>query len=668
MTDNSRVRVSIVGVVIVALFCSLVARLWFLQMGPEQELKARAIALSTREVQTPSPRGQIKDRNGVVLARDRAAWAVTLERDLKKDEHEAVIGRLSELLKVEGLELEAAFTSPRQSPLLPAVIRLDVPLEQRLAIQERPDSFPGVGVQLLTVRSYPTAFEKQQPALASHVLGYVGEVNEEQLKELKKRGYKAGDLIGRDGVEAAFESTLRGTPTITRFEVDPRGQQVGPSTVVQPGSVGNDVTLTLDVNVQLAAERALDAGIQRARSMKDEDASDLGFHNYRATAGAVVVLDARDGSVVAMASNPSFEPQKWVGGVSQADFDFLQNKDSHNPLVNRATQGQYLPGSTFKLVGATAQTRYGFRGPWTPYDDEGRIIVGTDTRSFANDGNRANGVIDLSEALTLSSDTYFYSDGLDFYNAWEAGDKERGLGMQAEARMYGFGAKTGIEIAETDGRVPDPEWKKAFAEANYKDKAQRDDFGSWYPGDQVNFAVGQGGLAVTPLQLADAYGAFLNNGTLWKPHIGLNTTDPGGKVLTAAQPTAIRNIPFDPLVHSRMLEGFRGAVQNEKGTAYQAFAGFPHEAVGPGGVAGKTGTAQAGNDEPKTFEEYTGPTSWFAGMFPAAPAPGQPQYVVVAVVEEGGYGARIAAPIARSVIESMNNLPVSEIRQVQARD
>src|SRR5262245_45604240 len=214
MTDNSRVRVTIVGVVIVALFCSLVARLWFLQMGPEQKLRAEAIALSTRKIQTQTPRGRILDRNGVVLAQDRAAWALTIDRSLKPARRQQVIGQLSELLGVKESDLQAAYDSPRQSPLLPAVVKLDVPLEQRLAILERPDDYPGVHVALLTVREYPEAEKLHDPTLASQVLGYVGEINREQLDKLKSKGYQAGELIGRDGVEAAYESVLRGTPEI----------------------------------------------------------------------------------------------------------------------------------------------------------------------------------------------------------------------------------------------------------------------------------------------------------------------------------------------------------------------------------------------------------------------------------------------------------------------
>ena len=313
MSDNSRVRVSIVGVVIVALFSSLVARLWFLQMGPEQKLKAEAIALSTRKIQTQSPRGRILDRRGVVLAQDRAAWALTVDRTTTGTRSDAervrVFGQLSELLSVKQETLQAAYDSPRQSPLVPAIIALDVQLDKRLAILEHQDDYPGVHVELLTVREYPEAEKLHDPTLAAQVLGYVGEIGKEQLKPLKREGYQPGDLIGRDGVEAAYESVLRGTPEIRTVEVDPTQRQIGPDTIVQPGSVGDDVQLTIDAGVQHAAELALQQGIDAARTRQDKTTAATGYTTLKAPAGAVVVLDVRSGAVVAMASNPAFPPR-----------------------------------------------------------------------------------------------------------------------------------------------------------------------------------------------------------------------------------------------------------------------------------------------------------------------------------------------------------------------
>src|SRR3954471_22577998 len=275
MSDNSRVRVTMIGVVIVALFSALVARLWFLQMGPDAKLAAKLPIRTTRQIQTDSPRGRIFDRTGrIVLAQDKVAWAVTVDRDLPPRTRKRVIGQLSELLGVTVDKLQGSFDSKRQSVLKPAVGALDVSQEKRLAILERQEDFPGVGVTQLWVRTYPAAEQLHDPTLAAQVLGFVGEIDDKQLKQLKHRGYLAGDDVGKDGVEAAYESVLRGKPTIETVEVDPTGKQVGEAVKVVPGSVGHDVYLTLDARIQKASEDALADGITAARTQQDDSIKD----------------------------------------------------------------------------------------------------------------------------------------------------------------------------------------------------------------------------------------------------------------------------------------------------------------------------------------------------------------------------------------------------------
>lgn len=655
MSDNSRIRVSIVGVVIVALFCSLVARLWFLQMGPEQKLKAEAIALSTRRVATPSARGRILDRNGVVLAQDRIAWAVTVDRNMKKAARTRVLGQLSEQLGIPQKTLQERFDSPRQSPLKPAVVALDLSVDDRLAILQRQDEYPGVHVEQLSVRSYPEAQKLNDPTLAAHVLGYVGEISDEQLKKYKAKGYQLGDIIGREGVESAYEQYLHGRPEIDTVQVDPTGRQIGAPIDVQRGSVGDDVYLTIDADIQHAAEQALQGGIDFAHTLHDNTKTGQPNAKLAAPAGSVVVLDARDGSVVAMASNPAFPPDNWVGGLKQSDADMLNNPASHTPLLNRATEGQYAPGSTFKLVSGTALTHYNLRGLYQTYDDTGVVHIGN--QNFFNDNQVSNGPVDLQTALTKSSDTYFYTAGSMFWQAWHNGDLNVGLGLQTEAHLFGFGAKTGVELSELPGTVPDPTWKQKLANAEYKDDAQkRHEYGLWEPGDDVHIATGQGGLNVTPLQLADAYGAFANDGTLWTPHVGMKVVDSTGATVNTIKPKALGTVPLDPTVRQVMVTGFKNVTQDPTGTAYFAFQGFPQSSI-PGGVAGKTGTAQV---------DGKAPTSVFASFFPAD----APQYVVIAMVEEGGHGAQIAAPIVRQIIEHIVNpkAPPTPISQVSGND
>jgi penicillin-binding protein 2 len=652
MSDNSRVRVSIVGVVIVALFSALLVRLWFLQMGPEQDLRVQAVVRSTRVVQTEMPRGRILDRFGKVLAQDRVAWAVTIDRDLSTRTRTRVIGQLAELLGAPytAASLQSQYDSPRQSPLKPAIVGLDVDQDHRLAILEHREDFPGVRVQRLTVREYPYVRWDLTHDLGAQVLGYTGEISEEQLDKLRAKGYQEGSSIGRAGVEAAYENVLRGKPRRETVEIDPTGKQVGPPLSVDEGSVGKDVQLTIDANIQEIAERSLQDAITQVRGLQNHDVRDH-FETLKAPAGSVVVLDVRDGSVVALASNPPYDPTQWVGGISQSNFEWLNDPANNKPLVNRATQGQYAPGSTFKLVSSVAMTRFGVRSAFQWINDSGSVTIGADKRVFRNAGGHGNGSVNLQRALTVSSDVYYYTAGNDFWNRWNNGDIQGGLGIQQVAREFGFGEPTGIELDESRGRIPDPDWKKAFADAAYKTEAEKADYGSWHPGDNVNLAVGQGDVLVTPLQLANAYATFANGGTLWTPHVGMSINDSAtGKVVQKVEPKARRTVAIDPTVRDLMLQGFRGAVTDEHGTAAGSFDGFPFDRVG---IAGKTGTAQVAGK---------GDTSLFASFFPA----NNPQYVVVAVVEEAGFGAQTAAPVVRNVIEGMNLMPLTPIHVVDS--
>jgi penicillin-binding protein 2 len=639
MTDNSRVRVAIVGVVIIALFGALLTRLWFLQMGGEEELRFQAVARATRTVQTESPRGRILDRNGVVLVENVAEWVVTVDRQLEDDTRERVLGQLAEVLApaYTSEQLAENFDDLRQTPLKPAIVAVGVPEEARVAILERIEDYPGVRVEKLTVRHYPHG------QLAAHALGYVGEISDEQLESRRDAGYLEGETIGKDGAERAFEQDLRGEPRRERVEVDPRGQVVGPALDVEPGTIGNDVWLTIDANVQASAELALAQGIESARTKQNENIADQRYETLKAPGGAVVVLDVTDGAVVALASYPNYDVSQFVDGISQTEWTGL-NDNPDKPLVNRATQGQYAPGSTFKLVSSVAMTRYGIRGPNEWFTDEGKVVLGKDKREYRNAGSARLGRVKLDGAITRSSDTYYYTAGNEFWQAWNAGDVERGLGLQTTAREFGFGATTGVELDEGRGTVPDPEWKREVANATWPSEELREEHGQWYPADDIFTAVGQGGVSVTPLQLANAYAAFANGGTLYQPHIGIRVTDQQQAVVREVGPVAKGQVEIDPNVRQTMMAGFEGVTADERGTAYAPFAGFPLDIIP---VAGKTGTAQVGAQA-----EGKADTSLFAAFYPV----NAPKYVVVAVVEEAGMGAQTSAPIVRRVIEAMNGI------------
>lgn len=633
MTDSSRVRVSIVGVVVVALFSALVGRLWFLQVGSGAVYVEAARENSVRVVQSESPRGRILDRNGNVLVDNRVLWAVTVSRDLPDDELGTVLGSLSELLAEPVETLRKRYDDPRRSRYKPAVVAVGIPEAARITLRERKDDFPGVDVDELPVRVYPN------DTLAAHVLGYTGQVNEEELEE-REGVYVLGDTIGRAGVERAYEQDLRGEPQRITVEVDPSGNVVGNAIDTDPGSAGHDVVLTIDRDIQRVAEESLLQAIEAARTVQNDDVEDH-FELFKAPAGSVVVLDATDGSVVAMASNPTYAPAEFIGGISQEQWDVLEAEENHHPLTNRATQGAYAPGSTFKPITALAAMQYGLRGEFTPYDDVGYIEV--EGQRFRNAGGAVNGRIDMRPALTFSSDTYFFSLGREFWRIWRHEDQARGLGTQAVSRQFGLGETTGIELGETAGRVPDPGWKEEFARVIHDDPGDQELYGIWYPGDQINMSVGQGDVLVTPLQLANMYVALANNGTLFVPHLGSEVRDAEGNVVRRVEAERVRTITMDPAQRQAVLDGLAGAVR--EGTAAGAFSGFPLDLIP---VAGKTGTAQVSTK---------GDTALFAGFFPTH----QPNYVVVAVVEEAGFGGEVAAPIVRRVIEAMNDLPLSTI-------
>jgi penicillin-binding protein 2 len=636
MTDNSRVRVSIVGVVIVALFCALLSRLWFLQMGAQDNLKVQAVATTTRAVQTEMPRGRILDRNGKVLVDNKAAWAITVSREISVEERERVLGQLAEVVGSPVEDLEARFSDLRQSPLKPAIVAFNVDEPTRVQVLEHIEDYPGVNVVKLTVREYPYSAEIQSPTFAANLLGYVGEIGDQELAKHKDDGYQQGDTIGKAGAERAYESDLRGEPRRETLEVDPRGMPVGAPTHVNPGHIGNDVYLSIDANVQHVAEESLAQGIEGARHLKNANVKDK-YETLKAPAGAVVVQDVRDGSIVALATNPSYDPSQSIDGFSDEEWRKLNDPAAGKPLIDRATQEVYAPGSTFKLVTAIAMQQAGIRSANQTINDNGALDVGD--RDFKNANGNKYGRINLSSALTVSSDVYFYGVGYEMWKRWKANNGDAtGLGIQTAARELGFGAPTGIELDEAKGLVPDPEWKKATAEAapNYTEDEKRD-HATWYPFDMIGPSVGQGAIAVTPLQLANAYSAFANGNTLWTPHIGMQVKDQAGSVVRTVDPKPLAPLNLDQNLRSAMSTGFSGALNNAKGTAHKVFENWQ----GPP-IAGKTGTAQV---------QGKGDTSWFATYFPAD----NPQYVVVVAVEEGGWGASVAAPVARRIAEGMTS-------------
>jgi len=616
--DTTRLRLTTLGVIVVCLFGALFARLWYLQVLDSGRFRLAAQANGVRLVYEPAPRGRILDRKGRVLVDNKLAEILTVDRQTVH-KHPEMLQRLASLLHRSVEDLKLSMADPRYSELAPAPLG-EVDRPTIIYVKEHPQDYPGVAVMKTAVRTYPSG------SLAAHLLGYVGAINDTELAAHRYEGYRLGDEIGKSGIELAYEAALRGRPGVTKLEVDSRGRILGTLGHEDPVQ-GHDVRLTIDLDIQSLAEDSLYRGLLAAQGAYDKQSGT----NYGAPAGAVVVLDPRDGSVLALASWPTYDPNLFVNGIPTDLFRALNDPKADQPLDNRASSGLYAAGSTFKLVTATAALQHGLITPGTPFYDQGFVKVGS--QKFRNSGGAAYGTIDLTAAITVSSDAYFYDLGRRF---WE-GRHPDALSIQDTARAYGLGQRTGIPIGgEPAGRVPDPESRRRLHHL-YPSAFPN---GGWFTGDNMNLAVGQGELAVTPLQLADAYATFANGGTLYQPRVALAIQNQDGTKVADVLPRPVRQVPLAPGDHAAMLAGFEGVVAGGGGTARTAFLGFP---LGRFPIAGKTGTAQVTGKQD---------TSVFTGFAPAD----NPRYAVTVFEEQAGFGARGAAPVARRIFEGIIGL------------
>lgn len=622
---------SIVGVIALALFSALFARLWYLQVAATSEYAAAAQSNSVRVVNEPPIRGRILDAKGRPLVDNRIANVITIDRKLSDEKRRLVVDRLAELLGQPADTIRKKLADPRVSPYTAVPVAVDVTYDQLAYVSEHREDFPGVRAEPLAIRRYP------EGSIAAHVLGYVGEINEAELTAQPPAGhYELGDTIGKAGIELTFESDLRGEPGTDRVEVDAAGRVVRTLSTERP-KPGKDVKLTLDLDVQKVAEDSLVQGLAAAHATQDKSDKKR-FRTLAAPAGSVVVLDATNGSVVAMASYPTYDPNAFSNGIPTPTWEAFNDPASHYPLVDRAVSGQYAPGSTFKLISAMAGLNGQVISENKTIDDRGRYSYPTDPdRYFSNDNNARYGRVSLARAITVSSDVFFYTIGGDLYYK-----QKHGLpladALQDTAREYGFGKVSGIGLPnEATGRVPDAAWKAKV----HTDRPEAFPYPDWLPGDSILSAIGQGDMLVTPIQLANAYATFANGGTLREPRLASEVQIAGGKKIRDLAPInrAIVGTPG----RGTLLTGLTGVAEDEKGTAARVFAGFPK-----GSVAGKTGTAQVQGKQP---------TSLFVGMTPAA----APRYVVLAVIEEGGYGSETAGPIVRRVMQHLNGIPLTDV-------
>ena len=501
LTPQLALRVAVLGVVGLVAFTILFLRLWSLQVLSGDEHLNAAQNNQLRLVRVEAPRGPILDRRGRVVVSNVAGTAVQLwVGALPKEGRFELVQRLARVLNVSTKALAREVDERRFDPLTPITVKTSVGEEQVNYLYEHQAEFPGVEIVQIYLRDYGYA------ALAAQILGYTGEISPEELKRLD--GYRSGDHIGKTGIEAQYDSYLRGRAGLAQMRVDSLGNQTSPIVLRREATPGYALRLTLDMRLQRAAEDALQYGINLAHQNE----------HWAANGGAIVALDPRDGAVLAMASAPTFKPSVFVGRVDPKKLRALYDEGANNPLFNRATAGQYPPGSTWKPVTALAGMQEHVFSPYESLQCTPFATFGLDRQRFRNWNPYVNRPMTLPEALAESCDTYFYEIGNRFY---EGGSESR-VRMQQWARRFGFGGPTGLDIGgEADGLVPTPEWRRKEFDSDW-DRA-------WNPGDSIQLAIGQKDLQVTPLQMAAFYAMLANGGNVVSPYLVSNVEQPGGK-------------------------------------------------------------------------------------------------------------------------------------------
>ncbi|TDE33798.1 penicillin-binding protein 2 [Nonomuraea mesophila] len=647
-----RARLLVLHVLVLTLLVVLAMRLWQVQVVRGQEFVTRATETRTRTVIVPAVRGQILDSSGRPLVRNKTALVVSVDRtrlSRMPDGGVKVLGKLSAVLDRPVAQLQQRITPCGPgiakpcwtgSPYQPVPLDEKVDTREALQILERQEEFPGVTAEIHSVRQYPGG------RAGAQMLGYLQPVTEAELE--KREGLKASfsgvDLVGRDGLEYVYDEALRGKAGLRRVQVDRMGKALGVEEQTTP-IPGDHLVTSIDSRVQNVVEKAL------ARAMKAAPAAD---------GGAGVVLDARSGRVVALASAPGYDPAIWAGGISARGYQWLMSEKSGKPLVSRAINGQFAPGSTFKVSSVTSMLRAGY--PLNgKYSCPGSVMVGG--RAFNNFRGIPLGTLDLHMALVKSCDTIFYQAAFEQYmkDGGRSPKKTPKEVFANVARAFGFGSPTGIDLpGESSGRIPDRAWKKDLwnhtsavncersrkgypeikdrARAEFLKRLALENCTEGFllrPGDAANFSIGQGDVLVTPLQLARAYMALVTDGKVRSPRIGWAQVRPDGKVVKTIDVPVVGKLPLSEK-ERRYIKNALSQVPSD-GTAAGAFAGFPMNKVR---IGGKTGTAEVWGKKD---------TAWFASFAPTQ----NPQYVVVVMISQGGMGGSAAAPAAREIYEGI---------------
>ena len=659
MNQRTRLSMIVIQIMIVSLLMALFGRLFYLQVAAGPKYREAALSIQSRDTIYPATRGLIVDSSGVPLALNRTGLAVTIDRlalDKQSDKGVAVLKKLARLLKLQYRDVyrktrlcgelkvgnrSGCWTGTRYQPI---PITKEANADVALQVVERPDEFPGVDATPIAIRNYPAIVGVN----AAHVLGYVGPLTDSDLAGINGKTYYRSESIGKSGLEIQYDSYLRGIPGIRTVIVD-RKEAItseGQNTNSVPG---DHLVTSLDVRVQAAAESALADAVARSRA-----------NGYRADSGAAVVMDVNTGRIIAMASYPTYDPNMWEKGLTVKQAEAMFSETNGVPALSRPIQGRFAPASTFKAVSIMAAANAGY-DLTKSYSCPANVKVGT--RVFNNFESRAQSTASLKKLLAISCDTVWYQISFD---EWL---RDGGLSPIKNPNDYFFKAadsfqinqKTGIDLpSESAGRLPDRAWKQSWYDANkdfycnYREKAAKSqqtqfllllakenclDGNKVRAGDAVNFSIGQGDTLVTPLKLTQMYAAIANGGTLWQPTIGRAIVKTDGTVLKSLDPIKTGTIAATP----KTVKFLQGALREVivSGTAAGSFAGFPVA------VSGKTGTAQVFGRNPNGSSKDD--TSWFASFAPS----NKPQFAVVMMVSQGGFGSSSSGVGVRKIYEAI---------------
>jgi penicillin-binding protein 2 len=630
VSQGMAVRVAIISALAIAMFSVIFFRLWYLQVLSGEQYVHQANANRVRDLPIPAPRGQILDREGRAIVSSRTTNAVQIVPSALPPAGAprlALYRKLGRLLGMSAAHIEAIVVRERSAvPYAPVTIKTDAGPGVLTVLGERQDEYPGVVQQPVSIRAYPFG------EMAAQVIGHVDQISEPELKLKAFRGVKQGTIVGQEGLEYYYDRYLRGQPGTRRVEVNAEGLPIPARLAPTPPVAGHSLKLTLDLALQKEAEKALREGEERARA-----------GGKPAPAGAFVAMDPRNGQILAIGSQPSFDPNKFAKPLTQSETDQLIGTGSKaGPLTNRAVNGAYPTGSTFKPITAMAALEGGVISPGEGLGAGSCIHVGA--QEFCNAGHADFGSVGLVEALKVSSDTYFF----------EVGERANAHGnvIQQKARELGIGQASGIDLpSEFDGVIPDKRWRERENKLELACERRRhvsncgiveEPTGVWTVGDNMHLAVGQGELLTDPLQMAVAYSTLANSfmsggeGTVVTPHLGMEIDETTGGELQSLGYPARRHVHLNYSDLSLVMEGIHEAASQQGGTSAEVWAGW-NQAAHP--VYGKTGTAQHAGREDQ---------SWYMCFIGDPKRP----IVLAVTVEEGGFGAETAAPIARLMASS----------------